>query len=283
MKILVKIICFLIIITTSLVLYARYVATTGLITNEIVINEDSLPDSYDGIKIVHITDIHYKRIITEERIDEIIEEVNLINPDIVVFTGDLLDKDSNITEDDEKLLSSKLVKLNAKYGKYATIGNHDYMFDKQILANIYANSNFKLLDNDYDIIYNEKKENIFIGGVTTVSYDEADIDKTMEYFNDNDDISYKIILVHEPDYADTIIDKYPTVNLILSGHSHNGQINIPYIKEFFLPLYSRKYFEGHYKINDTNLYISSGIGVSRINFRLFNRPSINLYRLNKVN
>ena len=103
----------------------------------------------------------------------------------------------------------------------------------------------------------------------------------MEYFEDNEDIDYKIILVHEPDYIDTITSKY-NVNLVLAGHSHNGQINIPFIKEMFLPYGSNKYYENYYIVNDTPLYVSSGIGESRINFRFFNRPSINLYRINKI-
>ena len=103
----------------------------------------------------------------------------------------------------------------------------------------------------------------------------------MEYFNDNSDISYKIILVHEPDYIDNILTSY-NVNLVLAGHSHNGQINIPYIKNFFLPYGSRKYYENYYKVNDTDLYISSGIGESSVNFRLFNKPSINFYRINRL-
>ena len=282
MKILVKIICFLIIIITSILLYSRYIGTTGLITKEIVIENSNINNSFDGLKIVHLTDIHYKRIITEKRIDDLINEINLLKPDIVALTGDLLDKDSIITNADEEFLISKLSKINAKYGKYAVIGNHDYIFDNNILQNIYTKSDFILLDNSYDIIYNENNDNIFIGGLANVSYKKADIDKTMEYFNNNDDINYKIILVHEPDYSDTIVEKYPNINLILAGHSHNGQVNIPYLKELFLPAYSRKYYEGFYELNDTKLYISSGIGVSRINFRLFNKPSINFYRINKT-
>jgi len=115
----------------------------------------------------------------------------------------------------------------------------------------------------------------------TYSYDKSDIDKTMEYFTNNEDIGYKIILTHEPDYTDTILSKYD-INLILSGHSHNGQINIPYLKKLFLPYGSKKYYDNYYKINNTDLFISSGIGESRINMRLFNRPSINFYRINKI-
>ena len=79
----------------------------------------------------------------------------------------------------------------------------------------------------------------------------------------------------------TIIKDY-NVDLVLSGHSHNGQINIPFIKKYFLPKGSRKYYDNYYKVQDTDLYISSGIGLSRLNLRMFNKPSINFYRINKI-
>ena len=145
---------------------------------------------------------------------------------------------------------------------------------------VYDGSNFKYLDNDYDIIYDKNNDKIFIGGVNTVSYDMDDIDKTMNYFKDNDDIPYKIILVHEPDISDKIVNDY-SVNLILAGHSHNGQIRLPIIGPIYTPPHSKKYYDNYYDINGTSLYISSGIGVSTVNYRLWNRPSINFYRINK--
>ena len=105
---------------------------------------------------------------------------------------------------------------------------------------------------------------------------------TFEWYKKSEDINYKIILVHEPDYIDTITSKYNNTNLVLAGHSHNGQINIPYIKKLLLPEGSKKYYNNYYKVNNTNLYISSGLGESNINFRLFNKPSINFYRINKI-
>lgn len=281
MKKFIRFLLILILIISITVIYARYEGTDGLITKEYSIKSSLINDSFDGIKIVHFSDLHYKRIINKDRLDEIVSEINLINPDIVVFTGDLIDKDFDISKEDENDLITLLSTINSKYGKYAIMGNHDYVRDYDVLERIYSGSSFTLLLNSYDIIYGNNNDKLFIGGVDTYSYDKADIDKTMEYFTNNEDISYKIILVHEPDYADTILNKY-SPQLILSGHSHNGQINIPFVKEFFLPYGSEKYYENYYVINNTPLYVSSGIGESRINFRLFNRPSINFYRINKI-
>lgn len=274
MKKILKIFITIIILIILLLLYSRFIGTIGLNTKEYTIEDNNISNDFDGIKIVHFSDMHYKRIITKDRIDKIINEINLINPDIVIFTGDLIDQDSEINEDDITYLKEVLSKINAKYGKYSVIGNHDYSIDIEILRSIYKESNFNLLENSYDIIYGKDNNKLYIGGISTGAFSDIVLNK-MKY----DEESYKIIILHEPDYTDEIISLNP--NLILGGHSHNGQVNIPYLKKYFVPTGSKKYYDEHYLVNNTNLYISSGIGVSRYNFRLFNHPSINFYRINK--
>ncbi len=281
MKKFMKFLLTLIIIIILILLYSRYIGTSGLITKEYKIETSDIDSSFDGLKVVQFSDLHYLRVTNSDNLKSVVDEINLINPDIVFFTGDLIDKDFKLSEKEEDELIELLSSINSKYGKYAIIGNHDIVKNEQELKNIFTSSDFNLMRNEYDIIYGENNDKLFIGGVDTYSYGMSDIDKTMKYFTSNEDISYKIILVHEPDYIDTILNKYD-VNLVLSGHSHNGQINIPYIKNIFLPYGSEKYYDNYYKVDNTDLYISSGIGVSRINFRLFNRPSINFYRINKI-
>lgn len=281
MKKFIRFILIILLIISTTIIYARYGGTNGLITKEYKIETKNIDNSFDGIKVIHFSDLHYLRIINKERLEQIVEEINLINPDIVIFTGDLIDKDYTASEKDKEDLIEELSSIRAKYGKYSIIGNHDHINNSDILNEIYTNSNFILLQNSYDIIYGKDNDKLFIGGLDTYSYNKADIDKVMNYFNDNENINYKIILVHEPDYTDIILNKY-NVDLILSGHSHNGQVNIPYIKNLFLPYGSREYYNNYYKINNTDLYVSSGIGESRLNFRLFNKPSINFYRINKL-
>ena len=281
MKKIVRFFLIIFLLITITIIYARYGGTSGLITKEYKIESSLIGEDFDGLKVVHFSDLHYLRVTNNDKLKEIVDEINLIKPDIVFFTGDLIDKDFTLTDKDKDDLINGLSSIKAKYGKYAVLGNHDYVKNIEIFKDIYSNSNFNLLQNSYDIIYSSNNDKLFIGGVDNYSYNEADINKVMEYFNDNSDISYKIILVHEPDYIDNILTNY-NVNLVLAGHSHNGQINIPYIKNFFLPYGSRKYYENYYKVNDTDLYISSGIGESSVNFRIFNKPSINFYRINRL-
>ena len=280
MKKFIKFLLIIILVISLTIVYARYGGTRGLITKEYKI-ETNIDNSFDGLKIVHFSDLHYLRITNKETTKNIIKEINILNPDIVVFTGDLIDKDYNPTNTDINDLKELLLSIKSKYGKYSVIGNNDNKI-RETIEDIYTNSNFILLNNDYDIIYGNNNDKLFIGGLDTYSYDKSDIDKVMTYFTDNEDINYKIILVHEPDYIDIINSKYNDINLVLSGHSHNGQVNIPYVKKLFLPFGSRKYYENYYKVSNTDLYISSGLGESRINFRIFNKPSINFYRINKI-
>lgn len=261
------------------IVYARYIGTMGFDTLEYTIYSKEIPTGFDGIKIVHFSDLHYNRAITFEKVNKIIEEINLINPDIVVFTGDLIDKDASLSDSDFTKLSNILKKIDSKYGKYAVVGNHDYDHIDKVIK-VFSDSKFKYLDNEYDIIYNDLNEKIFIGGVNTVSHNLDDVDKTLNVLVDNDEIDYRIVLVHEPDISDEIVKDY-SVNLILAGHSHNGQVRLPIIGAVYTPPYSKKYYDNYYNIDGVNLYISSGIGVSTVNYRLWNRPSINFYRINK--
>ena len=279
MKKIIKWMIIIFIILFLLILYARYIGPMGFITKEYTINDKDIPKGFDGIKIVHFSDLHYNRALSLDKVNKIVDEINLINPDIVVFTGDLIDKDVNLTNKDYNNLINSLRKINSKYGKYAVMGNHDFYKDKDKVINIYNDSGFKYLDNSSDIIYSSDNETIFIGGINTVSYQMDDVDKTMEYFNNHDDM-FKIILVHEPDIADKIVDSY-NVDLILAGHSHNGQVRLPFIGALYKPNYAKKYYDNYYNLNGTNLYISSGIGFSTLNYRLWNKPSINFYRINK--
>lgn len=275
---LLKILFKLLIIIILTLLYARYIGTAGLITKEYSLYHKNLPNNFDGLKIVHFSDLHYKRAISNKKVTKIIEEINLINPDIVIFTGDLIDQDINLSDKDWEFLTKSLNNITAKYGKYSILGNHDIIETKKI-KELYKNSNFKLLENTYDIIYNQVNEKIFIGGLGNVSNNQDNIEETLEILK-TEDIKYQIVLTHEPDISNEITS-VSDVSLILAGHSHNGQIKLPIIGALYTPPYSEKYYKEYYKVNNTDLYISSGIGVSTLNYRLFNHPSINFYRINK--
>ena len=273
------IIVFFLIITITL-LYSRFVETKGLVTKEYKITSSSIQDNFHGFKIVHISDIHYGRTTNKKDLDKMVKEINLLKPDIVVLTGDLVDKDTNLDETIKNEIIESLSLINVTVGKYAISGNHDTKFNEW--ENIIISSGFKNLNDSYELIYSDGYTPILLAGLSSNLKNEIDIseryNKILGYSN-NENIKdlYKILLIHEPDYINSI--DYSNFNLILAGHSHNGQVRLPFVGGIILPNGAKKYYKEYYKLNNTDLYISSGVGTSGISFRLFNKPSINFYRL----
>ena len=267
----------LLVILLFVLLYAHFIGPISLYTNEISYSNKNIDKSYNGLKIVHFSDLHYKKNKNQDSIRKLIKEIKKIKPDIVLFTGDLID-DNELNNNDIVFLIKELSKIKSTYGNYAILGDNDYLITDTV-KNIYIQSNFTLLNNNYTVIYNEDNKKIFLGGVSSYNYEEASIDNVMNYFNDNPDISFKIIMIHEGDYVDEIINKYNNISLIVGGHSINGSINIPIVKNLLLPKGAYNYYKPYYKVNNTDIYISNGIGFNNLNFRLFNHPSINFYRI----
>lgn len=269
------IIIILIVAFILFLLYAHFIGTKGLIVKEYKI-DTSIPKSYDGLKIVHISDIHYNRTFKEKELKKLVKKVNLINPDIIVITGDVLDNDIEVP-DSKEVLTKYFKEMNAKIGKYAVNGNHDLKYDYWI--DIMNNSDFKVLNNTYDLIYYEENDPIIIAGMSS-SFDNINIDEKLNDYNNfisENDIKYKILLLHEPDTIDNINNNF---DLILAGHSHNGQVRLPLIGATILPVGSKRYYKEHYTINNSELYISSGLGTSTLPLRFLDHPSINFYRIN---
>ena len=263
--------------------YARYIGTKGLVVKEIKIINHKIPASFHGFKIAHLSDIHYGRTITEKELNNAITKVNLLKPDIVVLTGDLLDRDIKLSNNDIKKLIKILNKINPTIDKYAISGNHDFDYGLKDWLSIIEKSNFINLNDTYELIYKNDIIPILINGMSTNLRKGSKIQQKLEPFetflNNDNDISpaYKIMIMHEPDFIDDF--EINNFDLILAGHSHNGQVRLPFIGAIIKPNGAHKYYDSHYKIHNTDLYISSGLGTSIIDVRLFNKPSFNFYRL----
>ena len=272
---------FIIVLIIGLIIAYGFFIEPKLITvKEQKITINNWPDNFNGFKIVHISDIHYGRVFDDESFQKLIDSINEQKPDIVVLTGDLIDKDTKMTTNMANKISKLLNKINATTGKYAINGNNDLNFDEWI--NIVTEGGFKDLNNTYDTIYKDGYSNIFIAGTSTVEDKLSINDKlktSIDYLNsfEKDGPIYKILLLHEPDVIDDM--SVNPFDLILAGHSHAGQVRLPFIGAIILPDGAKKYYDSHYKIENSDLYISNGLGVSNYNFRLFNTPSYNIYRL----
>lgn len=281
-KIIIGMMIFILIIC-SILLYSRYISTSGLTIREYKVINEKITDNFHGLKIIHISDIHYGTTIHKKELSNIVSKINDLHPDIVVLTGDLLDENVESPENYEKELIEILSKIETSIGKYSISGNHDYKFEN--FNNIIEQSGFINLDNNYDKIYKNGNNYILISGISTSLHGDKTIEEKLENTTsllnsipeEEKNNIYKILLTHEPDIIDNISSiKF---DLVLAGHSHNGQVRLPFIGAIKKVELAEKYYDAHYTINNTELYISGGLGTSVIKFRFFNRPSINLYRI----
>ena len=268
----------IILIIILLLSYANFIEPKMIVVNEHKINTTLIPNSMNGLKIVHFSDIHYGTTITKKEFDKIINKINEIKPDIIFFTGDLIDKNANISEEEQNNIINALSSLKPNLYKYAIYGDEDV--DNKQFKHIIESSGFKLLDNENTLLFYEDNTPIEIVGFNIISNNPNYTILTNYIDNQETTNYYKIVLVHEPDSIDNFIN-YDS-NLILAGDTLGGLIKLPLFKPLFLNEHSQKYYKEYYNINGTDIYISNGLGTSYINARLNNAPSINFYRLNKV-
>lgn len=267
------VIFFLIIV--AILLWSRFISTRGLITKEYGIINNKIPASMNGLKIVHFSDLHFGRTIDEKGLKNIVKKINNLKPQIIVFTGDLIDKDVVLTKEKKESIIKILQNLNSEIDSYAVLGNHDY--EKEDSKEILINSNFNILEDNYQLIYYKSTTPILLVGLKSSIKEHPNFDNAIKDLTIESSELYKIVLAHEPDQLNNLKDY--SIDLMLAGHSHNGQVRLPFVGAIIKPIGAKIYYDEFYQIDETKLYISSGIGTSEINFRFFNKPSINLYRL----
>lgn len=275
-----KLTFFIILLFTIIFLYTKYCSTTGLIVKEERIKSEKIPNSFNGIKLVHFSDLYYGSSISMDEVKKLVKIINIRKPDLIVFTGNLIDPRYKISTKEQEQLTKELKKLDTTIGKYSNSGKTD----KETFNTIMSQSNFQILNNDYDLIYNNDNNPILMIGLSSLIKKERKIEEAYRYFkeeNHNSNI-YTISIMSETDDLDTILNNYQN-DLILAGNSLNGQIRIPLIGGMIPQEGSKKYKEEYYQKKNTKIYVSSGIGSPDPGFRLFARPSINFFRFTKKN
>lgn len=232
--------------------------------------------SNNKVKVVQISDIHIKEDYTYKDFSKVVDKVNEQDPDIVVFTGDLYDNYS-IYKDDVNVIN-ELKRIKAKEGKLAVWGNRDYGGGSgNHFESIMNQADFEILKNDKKTISVNNSKLRFYG------LDDTMLGKPEFIYRDFISSSYNILLSHEPDTVDEYKDL--NFNLALSGHSHGGQINIPFIlsinkKAIETTGLASKYSIGMYDLdNNKKLYVNTGIGTTHISFRFNVVPEVSVFNI----
>ncbi len=244
----------------------------GIISSKnIVMNTHNLESDFN-IKIAQISDTHFDEDYTLDEYQDIVTLINEQNPDIVFFTGDLFQVHEVSSELEGNIIS--LFEDIDCINKVAVLGNHDLRDGDELtntVVRILESSGFTVLRNEFvDITINDE-EYRFIG---MDDYMEGDNNYTT-ILNAIDDSYINIVLSHEPDTFDYVIDK--NIEAMFCGHSHGGQIRLPIIGDIYNVPGAKKYNEHHYNINDKDLFISFGLGESVIKIRFFNHRQLEIY------
>ncbi len=270
-----KIILALVIIFSTFYILNDYIFTKKILVKEERIVNEKIPDSFNGLKVVQFSDLHYGSTVFLDEVKELVKIINSRNPDIVIFTGDLIDKNYDISDKDKEKLIYEISKLKASIGKYSVFGDED----SDDYSSIVKQAGFNLLDNSYDLVYDGDKTPIIIIGISSLLSNNYDIDAAFSYFKESNSNSnlYSIVVFHEPDLTDYVL-KNKNTDLLLAGHSHNGYVKLPFVNGLIKSDGATEYYDERYDFSNSKLFISSGIGTNGSGVRFLCHPSINFFR-----
>ena len=240
------------------------------------------PARLDGFTIALLSDFHYDPIFSVHPLRTAIGMVNGLTPDLIVLTGDFVSSPILGSSDHKAAEAAEpcarlIRQMKAKHGLWAIMGNHDYYTDPVRVARALQAEGIHVLENESAAIERDGGR-FWLSGVNDVVAEVADLDKTLHSVPTDE---ATVLLAHEPDYADYVA-RFP-VDLQLSGHSHGGQVRMPWgLMQLYLPEMARKYVWGTYRIRDLMLYTNAGLGTVGLPIRWNCPPEITLLTLRRA-
>ena len=276
----------------SSVLFGTIHGKNELISNKIELEYSNLPSEFDNYKVLHFSDTHLGTFINSKTLmNKTVREIGNLNPDIILFTGDLVNNFSNELEGWKEIFE----KINYKNNSFAILGNHDYgnysswssdtakVKNFNAIVNAHLDFGFKLLNNE-NYTLRKGADSIFIVGVENWGHPPfpqyANLDKAMTGVNKE---TFKILLTHDPAHWDAVVKERQDIELSLSGHTHGLQWGIKKAGiNFSLSYFVRKNWGGLYRFGNSDLYVNTGLGMVGIPWRINMPGEITLITLKRV-
>lgn len=210
----------------------------------------SLPPTFDGLRVAHLSDLHYGGEISEALTALVIQEVEAAAPDLIVFTGDLATFERDIERGAEALAS-----MPAPLGTYVVLGNHDFWTDAQRTHTALVERGVCVLRNQ-GVRLQRGPETIWLAGVDDYWSPTCDLGAALAARGEGE---FCLLLAHNPDQV--IAASRQEVDLQLSGHTHGGQVALPILGPLMVPSeHGRRFAHGLHKVGGTLLYVSRGLG-----------------------
>jgi uncharacterized protein len=257
--------------------YAQGVEPRWFTIKKIDVTIAGLDPVFEGYKIVQLTDLHARSgIMNRQQLAKVATIASQQQPDLIVLTGDYITNDAGSAA---AMLTNAFGLLHAKDGVFATMGNHDRadLQGSRSIERALQNGRVKLLNNSVQSI-DRQGHLLNIAGVDDVWLHHADLPQTIAQLPNT---GTNILLAHEPDFGD-IAAASNRFELQLSGHSHGGQIVLPFAPRV-TPVWGKKYINGLYQLQGMQLYVSPGVGTTGPPQARFNcRPEVSVIVLHHL-
>lgn len=252
--------------------YARFIGPYSYRVNEQDAFIRDLPERFENFRITHITDVHHSRIVGLNEIERVVEIANGTKPDLIALTGDYTSTYRRFIEPCAEALRA----LKAPEGVWAVLGNHDHYTDRELTTRALERNHIPVLNN-VNTVLRRGSDSLQLAGIDDWSWAGTDWNRALNGINQ---AVPTVLLSHQPNVLDT--KEAQSVSLILSGHTHGGQITLPFIgAPAGLATKDLKYVHGLFRRGPTQLYVSSGTGVIGLPLRLGVRPEIAVLRLRR--
>lgn len=247
-----------------------------LSVEEVEVYLPRLAPRLDGFRLALLSDIHFDEFTHEAHLNSAVQQANALAPDVVILAGDFVTEPTRVRNRvraaEKAWPCAEIVRLlRARHGVFATLGNHDYRTNSNVVIEALNQSGIEVLRNGAVAIEREGAR-LWLVGLDDALQRRADPERALRKVPANEGV---IVAVHEPDFADNL-QKYD-VDFQISGHSHGGQVRLPLVGPLYLPAMGVKYPMGLRRVGRMQLYTTRGLGVVGLPFRLMCPPEVTLF------
>jgi predicted MPP superfamily phosphohydrolase len=269
-------------VAAGLAVYAGEIERHWIETSHYEVQLPGLAPEFEGYRIAQLSDIHMDEFTEPFFVRDAVERINRLKPDAVFLTGDFVTHQlapQKFAEGSAWQCANLLNGLQCQQ-RYAIFGNHDVLVGEHVVGRALKDNGIMLLRNSYAPV-EHRGARYWVAGVDDALEGNPDAAAAVPAAIRNQRNEPVILLCHEPDYVDTIA-RHPAgqwVDLVLSGHTHGGQVRMPFLPPIQLPPLGRKYVAGWFQVGSMRLFVNRGLGTVGVPFRFDCPPEITLFKL----